>query len=111
MPAPADSAAIAPGVPAMMQSHVRFIVAAITILAMTCAILGAFLMWKGYAGGELLAAQVSTAIGGLLTMLSQRPQGLPPAAPTLNASLSAPSQEPGQPGASLSVNTNPPNPT
>lgn len=55
-------------------SHVKFIVGCVTILALFCASVGGFLLWKGYAGGELLCAQVGTAIGGLLTMLSQKPQ-------------------------------------
>jgi hypothetical protein len=61
-------------------SHVRFIVGCVTVLALFSAGAGAWLLWKGFAGGELLCSQVGVAIGGLLAMLSQRPQS--PSAPT-----------------------------
>ncbi len=60
--------------PQPIQGHVRFIVGAVTILASLSAMIGGWLLWKGFAGGELLCSQVGVAIGGLLTMLSQRPQ-------------------------------------
>lgn len=66
--------------PSPIISHVRFIVGAVTILAAISALSGSFLLWKGFAGGELLCSQVGVAIGGLLTMLSQRPQQAAPPA-------------------------------
>lgn len=55
-------------------SHVRFICICVTILASLCAVIGGFLLWKGYSGGEVLVSQIGTAIGGLLGVLSQNRQ-------------------------------------
>lgn len=93
---PADSASAVPDpapVP-LSQSHVRFIVGAVTILAVICVLCGSWLLWKGFAGGELLVAQVGTAIGGLLTMLSQSRSQQGQAATLLTTAPPAPAQPP-----------------
>lgn len=54
------------------QNHVRFVIGCITLLAMVSSIAGAFLLWKGFAGGEALVMTVNTAIAGMIGFLSNR---------------------------------------
>lgn len=54
------------------QNHVRFIIGCITILALTSAMAGAWLLWKGFTGGGELVMTVNTAIAGMIGFLSNR---------------------------------------
>jgi hypothetical protein len=63
-------------------NHVRYIVTCVAILAALCIVAGAFLLWKGYSGGDVLISSASTAIGGLLGVLSMTNRtGLDPLSP------------------------------
>lgn len=55
----------------------KLICICVTIIAIISALTGAFLLWKGYAGGELLASQSGIAIGGLLGIVSQNRNATP----------------------------------
>ncbi len=48
------------------------VVICVTILASQAAITGAFLLWKGYAGGGELVVTLNTAISGLIGFLGGR---------------------------------------
>lgn len=50
------------------KNHVRFIVGAIVLLGLCCAICGTILIFKGY-GGDLLIGGVLAAISGLCGFL------------------------------------------
>lgn len=54
------------------QTHVRFIIGCITLLALASALCGAFLLWKGYNGGGELVMTVNTAIAGMVGFLGQQ---------------------------------------
>lgn len=56
--------------PTPRPDHTRFIVGCVSILGAFSGILGAFLLWKGYAGGGELIMTVNTAIAGLIGFLS-----------------------------------------
>lgn len=53
-------------------NHVKFIIGCITALALTSALCGAWLLWKGFAGGGELVMTVNTAIAGMIGFLSNR---------------------------------------
>lgn len=53
-------------------NHVRFIIGCITLLATLSALAGAWLLWKGFAGGGELVMTVNTAIAGMIGFLSNR---------------------------------------
>lgn len=61
--------------------NVRFIIGCITLLAFTAALCGAWLLWKGFAGGGELVMTVNTAIAGMIGFLSNRQQPPPPKPP------------------------------
>lgn len=56
------------------NNHVRFIIGCITLIAMTGCICGAWLLWKGFAGGGELVMTVNTAIAGMIGFLSNQPK-------------------------------------
>lgn len=58
-------------------SNTRFIVAMITLLGLSCTILGALLLYKGFQGGEIFAVAGTGAISGLLGMLKNTPPSPP----------------------------------
>ena len=58
--------------------NVRLAILCISALAGLCAILGAFLCWKGYTGGDVLINVATGAVGGLVGMISTRNSPLPP---------------------------------
>lgn len=60
-----------------VPNNVRYVCTCVTVLALACAIIGGWLLWKGFAGGEVLVAQIGTAIGGLLGVIAQRPVSEP----------------------------------
>lgn len=51
---------------------IRLAIVSITVLASLCAVLGCFLCWKGYSGGDVLIGVSGTAVGGLVGMISMR---------------------------------------
>lgn len=59
-------------------SHTRFIIGCITLLAMTCALCGGWLLWKGFAGGGELVMTVNTAIAGMVGFLANQSKATPP---------------------------------
>lgn len=66
--------------PTQPANHVKFIIGCITTLALTSALCGAWLLWKGFAGGGELVMTVNTAIAGMIGFLSnRRPEPTPPA--------------------------------
>lgn len=54
----------------MHNEHVRHVINCVTVLAALCILVGGFLLWKGYSGGDVLVNGATTAIGGLLGVLS-----------------------------------------
>jgi hypothetical protein len=60
------------------QNHVRFIIGCIAWLATISALAGAWLLWKGFAGGGELVMTVNTAIAGMIGFLSNRQPPPPP---------------------------------
>ena len=62
-------------------THVRFIIGCITLLAVISALAGAWLLWKGFAGGGELVMTVNSAVAGMIGFLSNRPATPPLAVP------------------------------
>lgn len=62
-------------------NHVRFIIGCITLLALVSALCGAWLLWKGFAGGGELVMTVNTAIAGMVGFLANRQSPPPPTIP------------------------------
>ncbi len=55
-------------------NHTRFIIACITFISSLAALCGAWLLWKGFAGGGELVMTVNTAIAGMIGFLSNQPK-------------------------------------
>lgn len=69
-----------------VKSHTRLVVLAVTFLASQAAIMGGFLLWKGFAGGGELVVTLNTAISGLIGFLGGRAAAAPPAVPDITIS-------------------------
>ncbi len=54
------------------QDHTKFIVGCVTLLGMSAAAGGCWLLWKGFAGGGELVITLNTAISGLVGFLGGR---------------------------------------
>ncbi len=54
------------------KNHTPMVVICVTILASQAALTGAFLLWKGFAGGGELVVTLNTAISGLIGFLGGR---------------------------------------
>lgn len=67
------------------QSHTRFIVGCITALGALAAITGAWLLWKGFAGGGELVVTLNSAISGLVGFLGGRQMNAPATTTTSTA--------------------------
>lgn len=77
------------------QNHVRFIIGCITALAMVSALCGAWLLWKGFAGGGELVMTVNTAIAGMIGFLSNRQPNQPgPGDPPAPVTVTNPASNP-----------------
>lgn len=62
-------------------SHTKFVVVCVTVLASQAALTGAFLLWKGFAGGGELVITLNTAISGLIGFLGGKGTTQPPTTP------------------------------
>lgn len=62
-------------------NHTRFVIGCITLLAMTSALCGGWLLWKGFAGGGELIMTVNSAVAGMIGFLSNQRQPTGNAAP------------------------------
>lgn len=54
------------------SDNIRLAIICIASLSALFAVLGAFLLWKGYSGGDVLVSTAGTSVGGLVGMLSMR---------------------------------------
>ena len=75
--------------PSPPPSHTKIVVLCVTFLASLAAVTGAFLLWKGFAGGGELVITLNTAISGLIGFLGGR--AMPPPS---NMKISNPPDEP-----------------
>jgi hypothetical protein len=53
-------------------SETKFIVGCITLISLVCAVIGGFLLLKGFQSGELLVGIAGSGGGGLVGMLSMQ---------------------------------------
>lgn len=63
---------------------IRLAIQCITFIATASILVGGFLLWKGYGGGDVLIGIAGTAVGGLVGMISMR-QAPPPPPPDTTA--------------------------
>lgn len=54
------------------HDNIRLAIYCIAILGGLSSCLGAFLLWKGYSGGDVMVNIASTSVAGLVGMLSMR---------------------------------------
>lgn len=64
------------------KNHTALIVICITVMGMTAALSGSWLLWKGFAGGGELVITLNTAIGVLGGFLGGRAMNQPPSSTT-----------------------------
>lgn len=57
---------------------IQLAIKCITFIAFAAILVGGFLLWKGYSGGDVLVGIAGTAVGGLVGMISMRNAPLPP---------------------------------
>lgn len=63
--------------------NIRLAILCITSIAVCSVLVGGFLLWKGYGGGDVLVGIAGTAVGGLVGMISMRNAAPPP--PTIQS--------------------------
>ena len=56
-------------------SQLRFALACLLLIAITCSAIGGFLLLKGFQSGELFVGIVGTIAGAMAGMISMRPHG------------------------------------
>lgn len=64
-----------------VKNHTPLVVICVTFLATIASTTGAFLLWKGFAGGGELVVTLNTAISGLIGFLGGRATASPPLTP------------------------------
>lgn len=83
--------------------HTRFVVGCVTAIAIITAICGAWLLWKGFAGGGECIMTANTAVGGLIGFLSSRGRQVSP--PSTTTAISSPDGTVGVTTGTLPENT------
>ncbi len=63
-------------------NHTPLIVVCVTVMGMTAALAGSWLLWKGFAGGGELVVTLNSAISGLVGFLGGRAMNNPNTATT-----------------------------